>query len=44
MIAPSLALLDYHLDLRQELRGRPAGRLLDLLAAAAPPVGRTGSS
>jgi hypothetical protein len=29
MIAPSLALLSYRLDLRDEIARRPAGRLID---------------
>jgi hypothetical protein len=29
MIAPSLALLDYRLDLSDELRGRPCGALME---------------
>src|SRR5262249_31683630 len=29
MLAPSLALLDYHVDLREEIRARPLGRLVE---------------
>jgi len=29
MLAPSVALLDYHVELREEIRQRPAGQLLD---------------
>jgi glutathione S-transferase len=39
MIAPSLALLTYHPDLRQEIERRPAIRLLDRLLPEPAPVG-----
>jgi hypothetical protein len=34
MIAPSLALLDYRLDLRRELRARPSFALVERLLPA----------
>ena len=34
MLAPSLALLDYHVELREDIRHRPAGELLDRLLPA----------
>lgn len=40
MIAPSLALLDYRLDLREQLRARPAYALLERLLPEPVAVGR----
>jgi len=40
MIAPSLALLSYRLDLRSEIQGRPAGALVDRVLPEPEPSGR----